>query len=419
MTDPFLNDAFLTRQPIIDAQEVLIGYELQFRSSSDSTHTDDGRSAAAALVCAAYAELGVRSALGNNRAFICVTPDFLHDDAIELLPADGVVIELSLDTTPDDLTLTRCRTLRDRGYSLALAGYRGLDERSTPLLAMLDIIKIDTRHCDEPMLEQLAGSLRRLPVKLLAEGVNTRAQMEACRKIGFQLFQGRFFAEAEIVSGRRLSATQSGLIRLINLAARDADTATIEAAFKHEPALMVNLLRIVNSVGVGGSRFGQKISSLRHAITLLGRRQLQRWLQLLLIAPNGSTADLGRSPLMQVAALRGRMMELLAEQCHPRDRKLADLAFITGIMSMMPAALGLPINEILEQITLEPEVMQALCTHEGALGQTLALIEFFDNEDAAGCDALLENLGGEGIDRAMLNTCLTDALRWVNGNTDD
>jgi EAL and modified HD-GYP domain-containing signal transduction protein len=113
------------------------------------------------------------------------------------------------------------------------------------------------------------------------------------------------------------------------------------------------------------------------------------------------------------------MMELLIEQCHPRDRKLADLAFITGIMSMMPAALGLPINEILEQITLETEVMQALCAHDGPLGQTLALLECFDGEDAAGCDALLENMNEDGIDRATLNTCLTDALRWVNGDSEE
>ena len=419
MTNAYLNETFLTRQPVVDQQEALTGYELQFRSSNDKPNAGEGCSGAAALVCAAYAELGMRSALGSNRAFICVSTDFLHDDAIELLPADGVVIALSLDTAPDELTLSRCRTLRDRGYALALAGYSGLDARSTPLLSILDIVKIDIRRYDEAALDQLAGSLRRLPLKLLAEGVDTRAQMESCRRIGFQLFQGRFFAQAEIISGRRLSATQSGLIRLINLASRDADSLAIEAAFKSEPALTLNLLRIVNSVGMSGNRFGQKISSLRHAITLLGRRQLQRWLQLLLMTPDGGSADLSRSPLLQVAALRGRMMELLAEHCRPRDRKLADQAFITGIMSMMPVALGMPMTEILEQIALDPEVTQALCAHEGALGQTLALLECFDSEDAAGCDALLESLGEDDIDRATLNTCLSDALRWVNGNSEE
>jgi c-di-GMP-related signal transduction protein len=419
MSETFLNDAFLTRQPIVDQQNELIGYELQFRNSDNALYPSGRCNGAAALVCAAYAELGVRSALGNSRAFICVSADFLHDDAIELLPADSVIIELTLDTAPDELTLARCRVLRERGYSLALTDYTGLDERSTPLLAMLDMVKIDIRNCSEAAIESLAGSLFRLPLKLLADGVNTHEQLAYCQKLGFHFFQGHFFAEPQIVSGRRLSATQGGLIRLINLVGRDAETAAIEAAFKQEPALTVNLLRIVNSVGIGGARFGQKVSSLRHAITLLGRRQLQRWLQLLLMTPNGGTADLSRSPLLQVAALRGRMMELLVEHCYPRDRTLADQAFITGIMSMMPAALGLPMNEILEQIGLEPEVTQALCANEGDLGQTLALLECFDSEDVAGCDVLLESLGEQEIDRSTLNTCLTDALRWVNGNSEE
>jgi hypothetical protein len=80
-------------------------------------------------------------------------------------------------------------------------------------------------------------------------------------------FQGRYFAQAEIVSGRRLSASQAALIRLINLVGRDVDVALIEDAFKHEPALTLNLLRVVNSVGHRGNRLSQPVTSLRHAIT--------------------------------------------------------------------------------------------------------------------------------------------------------
>jgi c-di-GMP-related signal transduction protein len=133
----------------------------------------------------------------------------------------------------------------------------------------------------------------------------------------------------------------------------------IEDAFKHEPALTLNLLRVVNSVGRLGNRSAQPVTSLRHAITLLGRRQLQRWLSLLLLAPgnNGNDSlDPSRSPLLQVAALRGRMMELLVAVGKPTTTNSSDLAFITGILSMMPAALGLPIEEILEQIAVEREV---------------------------------------------------------------
>lgn len=405
------NEALLSRQPVLDLQQELVGYELTLLPANPAQES----ASTAMLVCAAYAELGIQTALGQSKAFLPADLAFLHDDLIEALPPDAVVIELDFADAPDERTLLRCRALRERRYVLALNDYRGLDKRSSPLLSMLDVIRIDIRQFDDAALRQLASPLVKLPLKLLAVGVETREAMERCRDIGFQLFQGYYFARPEIVSGRRLSASQASLIQLINLAGRDADTIAIEEGIKREPALAINLLRIVNSVGHGLAR---RITSLRHAITMLGRRQLQRWLQLLLMTPAGQPPDASRSPLLQVAALRGRMMEMLIEHGHPRDRKLADQAFITGIMSMMPAALGLPLSEIFEQIALETEVMNALAAHDGALGKTLELLECFDADDSAGCDALIAKHPALNLNRARLNTCLTEALRWVNGNED-
>jgi EAL and modified HD-GYP domain-containing signal transduction protein len=411
MSEVAVHESLLSRQPILNVQEDLVGYELTLQPARE----DEGCSRAATLVCAAYAELGVRSALGQATAFLPVDLDFLHGDAIEALPPESVVLELSFDGQPDERTLERCRTLRDRRYSLALNNYSGLDERSAPLLVMLDIIRIDIRQHDEKTLRGLAGPLVRLPLQLLAHGVDSREVMERCKAIGFRLFQGYFFARPEIVSGRRLSASQAALIQLINLTSRDAETREIEDGIKREPALAVNLLSIVNSVGYGAAR---NISSLSHAITMLGRRQLQRWFQLLLMTPSGKAPDTSRSPLLQVAALRGRMMEMLVEHCHPKNRVLADQGFITGIMSMMPAALGMPMSEIFEQISLETEVMEALISHSGDLGRLLALLECFDAEDGPGCDLLLNELSGYGLDRNSLNSFLIEALRWINGSDD-
>ncbi len=418
MSDQFLQNAFLFRQPILNRRQELAGYQLSFHSGQEVDDDDAGYRGAGAPLCAAYSELGMYSALGQTCAYLGVDSNFLQQEAIELLPPQGVVLELLLDGVPEQVTLVRCRALRERGYSLALSNYRGIDDRSRPLLPLLSVIKIDLRHADQLGLEELAGSLRQLPIKLLAQGVDSHPQMERCRDLGFALFQGRYFAQAEIVSGRRLSAAHATLIRLCNLVGRDVDTAVIEDAFKHEPALTLNLLRIVNSVGRLGNRSTQPVTSLRHAITLLGRRQLQRWLSLLLLAPgNDDSVDPTRSPLLQVAALRGRMMELLIAVGKPKDHQLADLAFITGILSMMPAALGLPIEEILEQIAVEREVGKALRAHEGPLGTILALLECFDNDDAACCDRLLSRLPGN-FDRQTLNTGLSAALSWLNSSED-
>ena len=411
MSDPAPGETYLGRQPILDLRQDMVGYELLLVGGDGTAGYSPAN--AAMLVCAAYAELGVRSALGRHKAFLRINPEFLHDDAIEALPAEGVVLQLTPDRAPDAKTLERCRTLRERRYSLALAGYGGLDERSSPLLTMVDFIKIDVRGKDARQLLALAGPLARLPLKLVAQGVETPEDFARSRDSGFQLFQGHFFAHPEVVSGRRLTASQATLIQLINLAARDADTARIEESIKHDPALAVNLLSIVNSVAYG---LPQRISSLRQAITVLGRRQLQRWLHLLLMTPAGKAPDAARTPLLQVAALRGRMLEILVAQLRPGDVALGGQAFITGLMSMMPSALGLPMNEIFEQIALEQEIVAALQSYQGLLGKMLALIECFDAEDADGCDQILAGFTGTGLDRNMLNACLIDVLRWINAS---
>lgn len=415
MSDPALDDTYLSRHPVLDLQHELFGYELRLQTSGDAVSVRKDKEDAALLICSAYAELGIRRALGRKRAFLRIDQGFLHDDAIEALPADCVVLQIAPDRVPDATTLERCRALRDRRYSLALADYTGLDERSAPLLTMVDLIGIDIRDRSTQQLLALAGPLKHLPLKLLAHRVETQEAFTRSRDAGFQLFQGHYFAHPEVVSGRRLSASQTTLIELINLANRDADTVKLEEGIKHDAALTVNLLSIVNSVGFGMTR---RISSLRHAITILGRRQLQRWLQLLLMTPAGKAPDPSRIPLLQVAALRGRMLELLVGHLRPRDATLAGQAFITGIMSMMPAALGLPMDEIFEQIALEHEIIAALQSYQGILGKMLALIECYDAEDIHGCDEILAGFLGTGLDRHMLNNCLTDSLRWINGNNE-
>ena len=407
-TSDSLRELLLGRQPIIDLKQELIGYELFFRTHGPAPRT--GRiNATAAVVCSAFGELGIASALGPNRAFINADAEFLQDDALELLPAHAVVFELDIHEVPDEALLARCRTLRERGYTLALCNYRGLDAISTPLLPLVNIVKIDLRQTPIDDLEHLAGSLARLPLKLLAEKVETREEMERCREAGFHMFQGFYFAQPTIVSGRQLSSSQLGLIRLINLVARDADTVELEENFKREPGLTVNLLRLVNSVGTG---LGRRVDSLRQAVTILGRRQLTRWLQLLLMASPADGSAPERNPLLQLAALRGRLMELMVGRTGAA--KLGDAAFLTGIMSLMPAALGLPMNEILAQIAVGDDVSGALLEHEGQLGKLLRLVECFDADDAADCDTQLAQI--DGLDREALTEILTEALAWIHAD---
>lgn len=407
---------FIGRQPILDRQQATVGYELLFHPDPEQrTAADNPKRAAADVVCKAFAELGLPSALASQLAFIKVDADFLQEDAIELLPPQQVVLEIGSAQPFTHSILQRCRELKTRGYAFCLHWSGEAGEGLSTLLGMLSYAKIDADAAMQDAYKALSARLRGHGGKLIAAQVETAETMQHCAKLGFDLFQGYHFARPVVIAGRKLDPSTQGLIRIINLLGdEDGDFGRIEAAFKGEPALLANLLRLTNSVGVGGG-LGTRITSIRNAIAVVGQRQLLRWLQLLLYYRPGTPAS--RNPLLQLAALRGRLLELATEAIHPSRKDLQDLAFITGLMSLMPAALGLPMTEILGQIAVAPDARRALSRREGELGLLLELIERYDNNDVTGTAGLLHRAGGR-LTLEGLGVLLAKSIAWLQQLSD-
>ncbi|HRE17809.1 MAG TPA: EAL domain-containing protein, partial [Rhodocyclaceae bacterium] len=360
---------FLGRQPILDREQRLVAYELLFRSSQDNAaNFACGTHATATVIANAFSELSVADSLGDCLGFINVDEDFLFSDLLEILPRENIVLEILETVTPTPEVVARCRELKAAGFRLALDDVTRITPAHNDLLALADIIKVDLLQLGEPALNYLVGQLKPLGKQLLAEKVDTIEQHDRCLALGFTLFQGYYFAKPTIIAGKKMNHSQLSLMTLMGLLMSDADTSELENVFKPEPGLTVSLLRMTNSAGAGTT---VRITSLRHAITILGRRQLQRWLQLLLFAANGK--DAAANPLLQFAATRGRLMELLAKRVRPGDTGFADQAFMVGIMSLMPALVGLPMNEVISPLSVAPEVKSALCEGGGTLGNLLRL----------------------------------------------
>ena len=406
---PPLERLFLARQPILDAGGALIGYELLFRDSA--TNRADAvipGIATADVVCKAFTELGLSSALGGHRAFIIADAEFLRHEAIEALPAHGVVLEVdaALAGVPD--VLERCVALGSKGYTFCLMNLQELDESIAALLKLSGYIKLNINACDASLLKRLLALPSEFRPVTIASHVETKADYQNASALGFHFFQGYYFAEPTVVEGRRVDPSMQGLVHIINLLNRDAELAEIEQAFKSEAALTVKLLRLTNSAGVG---LRIRIGSVRQAISVIGRFHIQRWLQLLLYSQSGGD-DITRNPLMQYAALKGCFMERLARRGFSAQGNLADLAFLAGLMSLMPAALGMPMADILDQMAMAPQLRDALLQREGDLGALLELTDCFDNDDPDGVEAALARLD-HGVGRDALNICLAEAIGWV------
>ncbi len=411
MPDTQCSQIFLGRQPILGREQQLLAYELLFREgpifTSNRADIIDPSQATATVIANAFTELSANETLGPYRGYINVDQEFLFNDLIEALPPKVVVLEILETVIPTPEVIARCRQLCEKGFSLAIDDVIEVDEAYRPLLEMAEIIKVDVLGLDAARLTELVRQLKPFGKKLLAEKVESAEQVNLCKALGFELFQGYYFAKPAIIVGKKLNPSQIALLRLLGLVMQDAETSEIENAFKVEPGLTVNLLRLTNSVGSG---LTTRITSLRHAITILGRRQLQRWLQLLIYTnPKGGRSD---NPLLQLAATRGRMMELLAERVTPRNREFADQGFMVGIMSLMPALLGVAIEEILAQLPVAPRVQMALVDRTGLHGQLLQVVEATEQTDPAILEEALQRVPGIGLE--FLEECLTQALFWAN-----
>ena len=402
-------EIFIGRQPILDRQQQLFAYELLFRSGAqkNEANVQDNLGATASVINHAFAELGVEQALGPYKGFINCDASLLLSDMLEILPTDKIVLEVleTVEVTPQ--IVERCTELKARGFTLALDDFVNYEDKWQPLLDLIEIVKVDLLSLNQAQLGAVTSQLKRWPLTMLAEKVDSREQADHCLQLGYSLFQGYYFAKPAIIAGRKLGHSQLALMRLLGMVLEDAETHVLEGVFKQEPGLAMNLMRLTNSVATG---VRTKVTSMRHAITVLGRRQLQRWLQLLLYT-NPSGGNGVASPLLQLAATRGRFLELLAGKIRPAAREFEDHAFMTGIMSLMPTLMGVSLEEILKGIQISGDMQEALEHGTGLLGNMLVLCEALENGNGALCHDLVESL--PGADHLMVNACLTQALSWA------
>ena len=406
-------NVFLGRQPILDSELNMFAFELLFRSGDwNSAQISDDFTATATVISHAFNEFGIEAALGPYRGFINVNESLLMSDVIEFLPKEKVVLEILETVKVTKPLVERCRMLKSAGFTLALDDVVEAAEEFVPLLDLVEIVKIDILEVESKRLAKLASSMKKGRIRLLAEKVDSMEQFDHCKSLGFELFQGYYFAKPQIIKGKRLSHSELTLMNLLGLVMSDADEAEIETVLKENPTLSINLLRLTNSVACG---VGRRITSLRSAITVLGRRQMQRWIQILLYS-GGQADENFPSPLLQLAATRGKIMEILSSK---KDREFQDNAFMTGIMSLMDTLLGMPLPEILASLPVSREVEDALARRSGELGKLLDLVETLEKGCGEDIVACIAEHGGLSLND--LNAAQMEALQWTNdmSKTDD
>ncbi|MDR4519877.1 MAG: HDOD domain-containing protein [Nitrosomonas sp.] len=408
-----MENVFLGKQPILDRNQKLIAYELFFRSNERDEKADfsNDLTATANVIVNAYGHFGIQNILGDQRGFINVNRELILSDIVELLPSNHVVLELKSTDKFDDELIAKCKELRKRGHQCALDSVVTLNDEIQRILPVINIVKIDVSKLGKENLASLVSQYKRWPVLLLAEKVETPELAKECLTLGFEMFQGYYFAKPENISGKRADPGKLSLLKLLQLVMSDSDIEEIDKEFKRQPGLSYNLLRMVNSAASG---LPQKINSIKQSIVLLGRKQLQRWIQLLLYTnENSASGDDGMTnALLQTAATRGKLMELIAAVERPHDKTHQERAFMVGILSLLDTLLGIEMQQIIDKLSIPEDMSNALLGRSGRLGQELKLIEASETNKTEMVKSLLGELGF--LSQSKLTDLELEALGWVN-----
>ncbi len=345
---------FVARQPIFDRTQNVFGYELLFRDGLENTFSAEPEAASRSTLDSSFL-FGLNTLCDGRLAFVNCTRDTLLKDLITLLPPNQTVVEVLETVEPGDRVIAACKRLKTAGYLIALDDFAPNDPRES-LCEFADILKIDFRAT---RVEERAGLMRRFGSgrKMLAEKLETPHEFRQARDMGFVLFQGYFFRRPEILMAREVPANKLHYMRLMEMVCRtELDLRELERCIKQETAICYRLLRYLNSPLFG---FSLEIKSIRHAMAILGERELRRWIRLVVAV---SAAEQKCSELVLTALARARFCELLSA----RVKSDSDL-FLMGLLSVMDAILEVHMEIVLEQVPVDKEIKAALLGQAGKL----------------------------------------------------
>ncbi len=394
-------DVFIARQPILDAEQKVFGYELLYRSGPENIFPGiDADAASSQTIHDSLATFGLDLLAPRKLAFVNVARRVLTEHLYSILPKQRVVLELLETVKPDAEVVEACQELKRSGYLLALDDYVE-DAAYAPLIELADFIKVDFLTTSSTKRQDLMtryGSR----LHLLAEKVETAEDFREGLRLGFEYFQGFYFCAPEMISRKKIPAFKLNYLQLIQAVSRpELDFDRLEQIIKGDVSLSVRLLRLLNSAAFG---YKGRVRSVKGALTLLGEEPVKKWATMLAIGELGEDKP---AELVVTCLVRARMCELLAPSAslagHAHD------LFLVGLLSLVDALVGRPLAELVREMALSEEIQAGILDDESRLGRVRALVLAQEQGDWQQTSALATKLG---VPETSLPDHYRVALEW-------
>jgi c-di-GMP-related signal transduction protein len=360
---------FIGRQAILDRKMGLYGYELLFRTASGDTFPGDVEDATSQTIDSCLSMIACSS---PTNLFVNCTREALVNQTVMLLPSSTVVLEVLETVTPDAEVVKACKKLKQSGFRLALDDFSP-DEDKRELVKIADYIKVDFRSSDAAVRREIYDMCRDSKPIFLAEKVETLSEVQTAQAEGNTLFQGYYYSRPEVITEAQISASKSAYLQLLaGLAEPSLNMKKIERLLLMEPSLCFRLLRLANSAAYG-SRF--RISTIQAALLAVGEDAFRKLVTVVLASmPSNGTVDRDVEQALQ----RAYFCESLAPVLDERPAEL----YMLGMLSMMDRMLNVPMKQLLDLISVDSRIQEALLGSAEGIGRALSLCRYHENGGA-------------------------------------
>jgi len=401
-----MEEAFIGRQAILDQQKKVYAYEILFRSGLKNAFDPnlDGNVATQSVMVNAMLDFGMNKLVSDKRAFINFTEQNLLSRAPKLLPSENVVVEILETVQPTPEILQVVQELKEAGYKIALDDFV-LMPGYEPLINMADIIKVDFRITTDPEERKKLREILPQHVRLLAEKIETEEEFQQALDFGYVLFQGYFFCKPTVLHQKRLTSNALSKMRLLReINRQNVDFSAITGVISSDTNLVHKLLTYINSAGVG---LNNHVSNLKQATVLLGAGGVRRWVTLVSL----QTFSEDKPPeLFTLSLLRAKFCELIAGELK-RPGLTPDTGFLLGMFSLLDVLLGLPMDDVLKEVSLSDELSDALRGKDNDLRRLLDLVVAYEKGD---WESVIVCCARENLHLNYLQPVYDKVLEWYN-----
>lgn len=397
-------DVYVARQPVFNKNKKLYGYELLFRDGLSNVFPGiDGDIATSKLLSSSFFSIGMNQLTAGKTAFINFPQSLLLKKIPMMFPSEKMMVEILEDVDPNEQVINACTDIAGAGYSLALDDFVFKNELQ-PLIDLADIVKIDFMLTPIDEIQKMVNRFKGNNIKLLAEKIETYEKFEKALSLGFMYFQGYFFSKPEIISGKEIAPSKITLLQIVGEAnKKDCSFEKLEKLINRDVSITYKLLRYINSAFFKRVR---EISTIKHAIILLGEMEIKRFISMVVTAELASDKP---DELVRASIIRARFCELLGMY----SQNGADISelFLMGLFSLIDAMLDNKMKDIMQTLPLSKNIKQALLEEKGNLADYLKLVSCYESADWETLSSIISKIN---IDEKKIPEYYQDAVSWAD-----